>query len=152
MCMAALRLDDHLCFALYAASRAVAAAYRPLLTEFGITYPQYLVLVVLREDGAMSVRELGERLQLDSGTLSPLLKRMETAGLLVRQRSELDERSVHVDLTEAGRRLEVTVRCVPQRLAELVGDSGWTEADVVALRDEVNKLTALVRHSDNPDQ
>ncbi|AQA01606.1 MarR family transcriptional regulator [Mycobacterium sp. MS1601] len=150
--MATLRLDDHLCFALYAASRAVAAAYRPLLTEFGITYPQYLVLIVLRDDGAMSVRELGERLQLDSGTLSPLLKRMETAGLLVRQRSELDERSVHVDLTRAGRQLEVKVRCVPERLAELVGDSGWTEADIVKLRDDVNRLTALVRQDEEPDK
>jgi DNA-binding MarR family transcriptional regulator len=143
--MAKLSLDDHLCFALYAASRAVAAAYRPLLTEFGLTYPQYLVLIVLRDEGAISVSRLGERLQLDSGTLSPLLKRMESNGLLLRQRSELDERSVHVELTEAGRRLEVQVRCVPERLAEIVGDSGWTEADVVGLRDDVNRLTALVR-------
>lgn len=143
--MAKLSLDDHLCFALYAASRAVAAAYRPLLTEFGLTYLQYLVLIVLRDEGPMSVRELGERLQLDSGTLSPLLKRMEVGGLIDRQRSELDERSVRVALTTAGRRLEAKVRCVPERLAETLGSSGMTEQDVIRLRDDVNRLTAVVR-------
>lgn len=143
--MAKLSLDDHLCFALYAASRAVAAAYRPLLTEFGLTYPQYLVLIVLRDEGTLSVRRLGERLQLDSGTLSPLLKRMEANGLIVRQRSDLDERSVHVELTTAGRQLEVKVRCVPERLAEMVGAAGMNENDVIRLRDDVNRLTALVR-------
>ena len=143
--MAKLELDDHLCFALYAASRAVAAAYRPLLTQYGLTYPQYLVLIVLRDEGAISVSRLGEKLQLDSGTLSPLLKRLEAGGLITRQRSELDERSVTVELSSAGEQLEVEVRCVPQRLAELVGDSGWTEADVIRLRDDVNRLTAVVR-------
>lgn len=143
--MAKLSLDDHLCFALYAASRAVAAAYRPLLTEFGLTYPQYLVLVVLRDEGAMSVGRLGERLQLDSGTLSPLLKRMEAGGLLDRERSELDERSVTVALTKAGRQLEVKVRCVPEGLAGRVGTAGMSEDDVIRLRDDVNRLTALLR-------
>lgn len=143
--MAKLGLDDHLCFALYAASRAVAAAYRPLLTEFGLTYPQYLVLLVLRDDGPLSVRLLGERLQLDSGTLSPLLKRMEASGLIVRRRSDLDERSVHVELTKTGRQLEVKVRCVPERLAEMLGASGMDHNDVIRLRNDVNRLTAAVR-------
>ena len=143
--MAKLSLDDHLCFALYTASRAVAAAYRPLLAEFGLTYPQYLVLVVLRESGEVSVSRLGERLQLDSGTLSPLLKRMESNGLIVRTRSENDERSVRVALTASGRRLEIKVRCVPERLAGLAGASGMSEADLLRLRDDANRLTALLR-------
>jgi DNA-binding MarR family transcriptional regulator len=143
--VAELNLDDHLCFALYAASRAVAAAYRPLLTEFGLTYPQYLALVVLRESGEVSVSRLGERLRLDSGTLSPLLKRMESHGLVVRTRSENDERSVTVALTEAGRQLEIKVRCVPERLAGLAGTSGMPEADLLRLRDDANRLTALLR-------
>ena len=147
--MAMLSLDDHLCFALYTASRAVAAAYRPLLTEFGLTYPQYLVLVVLRESGEVSVSGLGERLQLDSGTLSPLLKRMESNGLVVRTRSENDERSVTVALTKAGRQLEVKVRCVPERLAGLAGTSGMAEEELVRLRDDVNRLTALLRHAEH---
>jgi MarR family transcriptional regulator, organic hydroperoxide resistance regulator len=103
--MAALRLDRHLCFALYSASRAMTAAYRPILSELNITYPQYLVLLVLWEEGRITVGNLGERLQLDSGTLSPLLKRLAANGFVRRERSLADERSVEVTLTDAGRRL-----------------------------------------------
>ena len=85
--MAALSLDRHLCFALYSASRAMTAAYRPILTELNLTYPQYLVLLALREEGRATVGRLGERLQLDSGTLSPLLKRLEANGFIRRERS-----------------------------------------------------------------
>src|SRR5215813_1878227 len=104
--MAMLTLDRHLCFALYSASRAMTAAYRPILTELNLTYPQYLVLLVLWEQGRVTVGSLGERLQLDSGTLSPLLKRLEANGFVRRQRSSDDERVVEVVLTPAGRRLE----------------------------------------------
>jgi DNA-binding transcriptional ArsR family regulator len=98
-----LLLDDQLCFALYAASRAVTARYRPLLDELGLTYPQYLVLLVLWEQDSISVRDLGAALQLESSTLSPLLKRLEAAGLLRRERRPDDERSVAIRLTdEAG--------------------------------------------------
>ena len=144
--MPALGLDDHLCFALYAASRAVTAAYRPLLAEFELTYPQYLVLLVLREEGQVTVSRLGQRLQLDSGTLSPLLKRLEANGLISRERSRSDERSVHVVLTEAGRRLEGKAQCVPERLAE---SAGLTPADVIGLRDAVNRLTAALRTAEH---
>ena len=92
----ALALDDQLCFALYAASRAMTARYRPLLDAVGLTYPQYLVMVVLWDEGPSTVRELGERLRLDSGTLSPLLKRLEGSGLVARERRADDERSVLV--------------------------------------------------------
>lgn len=143
--MPAIGLDDHLCFALYAASRAVTAAYRPVLAEFELTYPQYLVLLVLREEGRVSVSGLGQRLQLDSGTLSPLLKRLEANGLISRERSRSDERSVEVVLTDAGRSIEARAQCVPHRLAE---SAGFSQADAVGLRDAVNRLTAALRTAD----
>ncbi len=99
-------LDDQLCFALYAASRAVTARYRPLLDELGVTYPQYLVLMLLWEEDGQTVGQLGSRLALDSGTLSPLLKRLTAAGLVTRHRRADDERSVSVRLTDAGRALQ----------------------------------------------
>jgi len=99
-------LDDQLCFALYAASRAVTARYRPMLDELGVTYPQYLVLMLLWEEDGQTVGQLGNRLALDSGTLSPLLKRLTAAGLVTRHRRADDERSVSVRLTEEGRALQ----------------------------------------------
>src|SRR5919205_2563442 len=98
-------LDDQLCFALYAASRAVTARYRPMLDSLGLTYPQYLVMMLLWESDHQTVGQLGSRLALDSGTLSPLLKRLTAAGLVTRPRPGEDERSVSISLTEAGREL-----------------------------------------------
>jgi DNA-binding MarR family transcriptional regulator len=112
-----VRLDQLVCFALYAASRAVINGYRPLLDEAGLTYPQYLALLVLWESGPQPVKELGRALRLDSGTLSPLLKRLESAGLIRRERRSDDERSVLVTLTDAGRELESTARDIPLRAA-----------------------------------
>lgn len=100
-----LRLDQQVCFALYAASRAATSAYRHALASVGLTYPQYLALLALWEQDGLTVRELGEKLVLDSGTLSPLLSRMESAGLVDRSRSADDGRSVRVHLTDAGRQL-----------------------------------------------
>src|SRR5436305_13731373 len=108
-------LDRLVCFALYAASRAVINAYRPLLDEVGLTYPQYLVLLVLWQRGPQPVKNLGAALHLDSGTLSPLLKRLESAGLVRRERRAEDERSVLVTLTDAGRELERAARHIPYR-------------------------------------
>jgi MarR family transcriptional regulator, organic hydroperoxide resistance regulator len=108
-----LLLDDQLCFALYAAQRAVTSAYRPLLDELGLTYPQYLVMLVLWEGDGLMVSELGQRLSLDSGTLTPLLKRLESAGLVSRMRDVADERRVHIHLTAAGRRLKARAAKVP---------------------------------------
>ncbi|MGK5170010.1 MarR family winged helix-turn-helix transcriptional regulator [Geodermatophilus sp. CPCC 205761] len=98
-------LEDQLCFALYAASRAMTARYRPMLDAIGLTYPQYLVMMLLWEEDHQTVGQLGTRLFLDSGTLSPLLKRLNTAGLVTRNRRLEDERSVSISLTEAGRAL-----------------------------------------------
>ncbi|MFJ3957470.1 MarR family winged helix-turn-helix transcriptional regulator [Arthrobacter sp. NPDC090010] len=117
-----LDLDAQLCFPLHAASRAVTRAYGELLAESGLTYPQYLVMLALwKEERPLSVGELGERLRLDSGTLTPLLKRLEAAGRLSRHRSPEDERKVLVSLTPEGLTLRDVLAEVPGRLAEIVG-------------------------------
>lgn len=108
-----LLLENQLCFALHVASRAMTGAYQPLLDELGITYPQYLVLLALWEEDGARVSRLGERLHLDSGTLTPLLKRLEARGLVERRRSEEDERVVEVFLTAAGKRLKRRALEVP---------------------------------------
>ncbi len=136
--MGSLRLEDQLCFALYSASRAVTSAYRPLLDELNLTYPQYLVLLVLWEEEPCTVGHLGERLHLDSGTLSPLLKRLESAGLVCRQRSATDERRVGITLTPQGRALEERAACIPDRL--LGADAATVE--LAALRDALHQITA----------
>jgi DNA-binding MarR family transcriptional regulator len=136
-------IDSQLCFALYSASRAMTAAYRPILAELDLTYPQYLVLLVLweeerRAEDGVTVRRLGDRLHLDSGTLSPLLKRLEANGLVRRTRSCEDERVVVVTLTSAGRRLEEKAQCIPGRLGAAIG---FTEKQAADLRDAVRQLT-----------
>ncbi len=139
-----LRLDEQLCFALYTASRLVTRAYRPLLEALGLTYPQYLVLLVLWEEApdgrrAVSVGRLGERLFLDSGTLTPLLKRMEAAGLVHRARSSEDERVLEVRLTPAGRALEAEARHVP---LTLLCKAEAAPAELVELRGRLRQLIA----------
>lgn len=109
----ALLLDNQLCFALYSASLAMTKLYKPLLDELGVTYPQYLALLVLWEQDGLMVSELGQRLSLDSGTLTPLLKRLETAGLIARIRAVEDERRVHITLTAAGRKLRARAQKIP---------------------------------------
>ncbi len=111
-----LRLDNQLCFALYAASRAVTELYRPLLNELGVTYPQYLVLLVLWERDTRPVKDLTETLQLDYGTVSPLLKRLEAHGLVERRRASDNESRVLVSLTDAGYELRSRLTGVPHAL------------------------------------
>jgi DNA-binding MarR family transcriptional regulator len=118
--MPTARIDDQLCFALYAASRRLTTAYRGTLADLGLTYPQYLVLMVLWESDGITVSELGERLSLDSGTLSPLLKRMALQGLVERQASAEDERRVHVNLTDNGRELEAEVDRIQQCVVDAI--------------------------------
>jgi DNA-binding MarR family transcriptional regulator len=110
---AMLQLDNQLCFALYSTSLAMTKLYKPMLEELGLTYPQYLAMLVLWEQDGLTVSELGERLYLDSGTLTPLLKRMETAGLVSRIRAVQDERRVHITLTAAGRKLKTKAAKIP---------------------------------------
>ena len=116
-----LQLDNQVCFALYSTSLAMTKLYKPLLAPLGLTYPQYLAFLVLWERDALTVGELGERLFLDSGTLTPLLKRMEAAGWLQRQRAADDERRVIVSLTPEGRALRQKARVVPAQLAQASG-------------------------------
>ena len=109
----ALLLDNQLCFALYSTSLAMTRLYKPLLDELGLTYPQYLAMLVLWERDGLMVSELGERLYLDSGTLTPLLKRLEACGLIARIRDVQDERRVHITLTPAGRKLKARAAGIP---------------------------------------
>ena len=112
----ALQLDNQVCFAVYAAAHAFSAAYKPLLEPFGLTYPQYLVLLVLWERDGVNLKEVGQRLQLDAGTLTPLLKRLEAGGLVTRDRDPEDERRVIVALTDQGRALRDQAVSIPEKL------------------------------------
>ncbi|MBQ9482494.1 MAG: MarR family transcriptional regulator [Clostridia bacterium] len=112
-----LKLENQLCFPLYAAARETVRLYRPFLDELNLTYTQYIALMVLWEEGAVSVKELGDKLYLDSGTLTPLLKSMESKGLVKRARSEKDERRLIVTLTEEGERLKEKAVEVPLKIA-----------------------------------
>jgi len=125
-------LDERLCLALYTASRAMTARYRPLLSALGLTYPQYLVMVLLWEEGAGSVGQIGMRLSLESSTLSPLLKRLEAIGLVTRTRGLHDERSVMVGLTESGRALEHRAARVTVEICAATGMSVREQARLVA--------------------
>jgi MarR family transcriptional regulator, organic hydroperoxide resistance regulator len=116
-----LKLDQQLCFALYAASLAMTKLYKPLLDPLGLTYPQYLVMLVLWESDGIAVSEIGVRLSLDSGTLTPLLKRLETAGFVHRERDAIDARRLLLRLTPAGRSLKRRAVNVPLRLASAAG-------------------------------
>ena len=138
------RLNRQVCFALYSASKAATAVYRPMLDELGLTYPQYLVMLVLWEDQPRSVRELGEELGLDSGTLSPLLKRLESLGLVERRRSAEDERRVEVFLTGAGTALSARANAIPRQLADAAGLSA---AELDQLRETLGRLTAALHSS-----
>lgn len=111
-----LKLEDQLCFSIYAAQHAFNRFYRPLLGPLGLTYPQYLVLLTLWEEDGLPLRAIGQRLDLDSGTLTPLLRRMEDLGLVTRQRDATDERLVRIHLTAKGRRLEAKAANFPQQI------------------------------------
>lgn len=124
------KVEDKFCFLLYAASRAVTRLYQPLLARLDLTYPQYLVMVVLWEVGDASVKQLGERLMLDSGTLTPLLKRLEGQGYLSRRRDPEDERVVRLALTPAGQALQAQAAEIPH---QVLCDSGLPEAEFAAL-------------------
>ncbi len=134
---AALRLDNQLCFALYSTSLAMTKVYKPLLEKLGLTYPQYLVMLLLWQQDQVSVSALGERLYLDSGTLTPLLKRMQTNGLLVRTRSLEDERRVFISLTDVGRQLKAKAITVP---ACVVSATQCPVSELMALTQQVQAL------------
>ncbi|MFD0683780.1 MarR family winged helix-turn-helix transcriptional regulator [Actinomadura fibrosa] len=134
-----MRLDVQVCFALHATSRAFDAFYRTRLRKLGLTYPQYLAMLALWEADGLTVKRLGERLRLDSGTLSPLLKRMEGAGLVERRRSRDDERSVSVHLTRRGTELKDRAVDIPRHVLEA---TGLDLVDLVQLRRTLDRVTA----------
>ena len=144
--MAAPRLDDQVCFQLYTASRLLTRAYKPVLAALGLTYPQFLAMMVLwewadAEGPDRSVRSLGRRLKLDSGTLTPLLKRLEDKGYVRRTRSRADERVVHITLTEAGASLKDQAEGLPE---SVLRSRGLGDAEVAALAALHGPLSALV--------
>ena len=134
---AALQLDQQLCFALYSASLAMSKHYKPLLDPLGLTYPQYVVMLVLWESDDVTVTVLGERVGLDSGTLTPLLKRLEAAGLLMRQRDTEDERRVRVMLSPAGTALRAQAQTIPGCVLKA---TGLKLSDVKALTQQLQAL------------
>ncbi|MGV1790846.1 MarR family winged helix-turn-helix transcriptional regulator [Rhizobium sp. A37_96] len=133
------RLESQLCFAVYSAAHAFNRAYKPILDRVGLTYPQYLVMLVLWEKGALSVKTIGEKLDLDSGTLSPLLKRLEQAGLISRARDPKDERQVIISLTEKG----TDMKCQVGMIMDAIGQAtGCDMAEMANLRDRLQQLKA----------
>ncbi len=138
-------LDDQLCFALYAASRAVTARYRPMLEEIGLTYPQYLVMMLLWEEDNQTVGQLGSRLALDSGTLSPLLKRLTAAGLVTRHRRVEDERSVSIALTDKGRALQEKALPISEMM---IGAIGFDTGEFDELKERLRLLTDRVNRGE----
>ena len=136
-----LCLENQLCFSLYAAAHAIKKAYRPLLDELGLTYPQYLILIVLWKTDALKVSDIGHRLNLDSGTLTPVLKRLETSGLVRRTRRLQDEREVEIGLTAAGRALRERALGVRR---DIVQQLKMTEPEIASLRAELNALISTL--------
>lgn len=137
----ALRLDDFLCFAVYSANHAFNRLYKPLLDRLGLTYPQYLAMVVLWEGDDRTVGELGQRLHLESNTLTPLLKRLEAQGLVARARDPKDERQVRIRLTPKGRALQAPACAVP---GELLAGSDMDLGELARLRDQIAALRDML--------
>ena len=141
---APLRLDNQICFAMYSTAHAFNRVYKPLLDQLGLTYPQYLVMLVLWERDGVPVKDIGERLFLDSGTLTPLLKRLEAAQLIKRTRNTEDERQVLIALTAQGQALKEKARAVPHSIlaasACSVAELSEMKSEIIALRDRLNEV------------
>jgi DNA-binding MarR family transcriptional regulator len=135
-----LKLVNQLCFPVYAASRLITREYQPHLDQLGITYPQYLVLMVLWETDSISVNGIAQKLILNTNTVTPLLKRMEVQGILIRERSVTDERSVIVKLTSKGKQLQTEAATIPGKLASGLISETLTIAELVDLRDRLHEL------------
>jgi DNA-binding MarR family transcriptional regulator len=145
-----LALDRQLCFALYSASLAMTKLYKPMLDPLGLTYPQYLVMLVLWQADSVTVGQLGERLALDSGTLTPLLKRLEAAGMLQRHRDSADERRVLLQLTASGRALKAQAQKLP---AEVIGATGCELSEISQLTTQLQALRQQLQdaHDQRPE-
>ncbi|MBB3017943.1 DNA-binding MarR family transcriptional regulator [Microvirga lupini] len=139
-----LALSQHLCFAFYSVSHAFNRAYRQFLDPLGLTYPQYVVLLVLWEQDDLTVKEIGDRLFLDSGTLTPLLKRLESAGHVRRARDKKDERQVRISLTDSGRALQAKAKEIPKQVGCVLG---LPLEEIRALTEQVAKLRGRLHDS-----
>ena len=144
-----LLLDNQLCFLIYRLQRSITDRYRPILAEIGLTYPQYLVMLALWESKRLTVSQLGDRLSLDSGTLSPLLKRLEAVAFIQRKRSTVDERSVEISLTARGRALRRQALAVPPAIGECFASSA---DEYWALRHQLSSLLERVETANAADQ
>jgi len=140
----ALQLENQICFPLYVIAKEITGLYRPFLDEIGITYPQYLVMMVLWENDGLPVSHIGEKLFLDSGTLTPLLKRLETKGIISRKRKKEDERVVEVFLTEAGKQLQQKACEIPGKIQTTIGIE--TE-DLLHLKETVLKILNKIENN-----
>ena len=139
-----LKLSNQLCFPVYAASRLITREYQPYLEKLGITYPQYLVLMVLWETDGITVNEIAQKLILNTNTVTPLLKRMETLGIISRKRSGKDERKVIVQLTNKGNEMRVEASTIPGKLAGTLTAGTMTTDELIELRTKLNKLIDLL--------
>ena len=141
-----LKLKNQLCFPVYAASRLITREYQPYLAELGITYPQYLVLLLLWENQPLAVNYIADKLILNTNTITPLLKRMETDGIVKRIRSEQDERKVFISLTEYGELLKKKAAKIPEELAAKLMQDSFTTNELTALKEQLGKLINLLNH------
>jgi MarR family transcriptional regulator, organic hydroperoxide resistance regulator len=139
-----LKLENQLCFPVYAASRLIIRKYQPFLDELGITYPQYLVLMVLWENDTLPVNDIAKKLILNTNTITPLLKRMEHQGLITRERSEKDERKVLVQLTEKGKGLQEKASLIPLELVKRLSESKLNLDDLVRLKEDLNSIISIL--------
>lgn len=139
-----LKLENQLCFPVYAASRLITRAYQPFLDELQITYPQYLVLMVLWENDSISVNDIAKKLILNTNTITPLLKRMEQQGLLNRKRAEKDERKVIVQLTKKGLNLQEEASKIPEELIKHLSDSELNIDDLIHLKASLNSIISYL--------
>ena len=146
-----LKLNNQLCFPLYAASRLITRAYQPQLDKLGITYPQYLVLMVLWETDGITVNEIAQKLILNTNTLTPLLKRMETQGIVRRQRSRQDERKVLISLTDQGRDMRVQAAAVPLELIKELEHSPLSLAELIDMKDKLHRLIDFMNGASSSD-
>ena len=139
-----LKLSNQLCFPVYAASRLITREYQPYLEKLGITYPQYLVLMVLWETDGITVNEIAQKLILNTNTVTPLLKRMESLGIISRKRSGNDERKVIVQLTDKGNEMRVEASTIPENMTNALTTSEMTTDELIELRTKLNKMIDLL--------
>ena len=139
-----LKLDNQLCFPVYATSRLITREYQPLLDKLGITYPQYLVMMILWEEDSVAVNDIAKKLILNTNTITPLLKRMEKQGLVKRKRSRDDERKVMIQLTENGRKLQEEASLIPEQLAGRLAAGELKAIDLIRLKETLDSMIRLL--------